>query len=255
MTDDPTARLEALVAERGRRLPLDEACLLVAAHAIEGLDVDAEQGRLDALADAVGGDRIDAVVDLLCGDLGFAGDQATYHDAQNSLLPAVLDRRMGIPISLAIVAIEVGRRRGVPILGIGMPGHFLIRAEERPEEFVDLFAGGQRLDVDGCRRVFHRIHARATWDDAFLAPVDPLLITTRVVANLVNAYRRAGDREELLWALDLRLRLPGAADAERRELGVLLGASGRFGDGATVLESTGDDKDKRSAARLRARLN
>jgi regulator of sirC expression with transglutaminase-like and TPR domain len=195
------------------------------------------------------------VIDHLCGELGFAGDQATYHDAQNSLLPAVLDRRLGIPISLAIVAIEVGRRRGVPIVGIGMPGHFLVRAEDRPDEFVDLFSGGRRLDVAGCREVFTRIHATATWDDAFLAPVGPTLITTRVLANLAGAYRRAGDRQGLLWALDLRLRLPGATDRERRELGVLLGASGRFDDGASVLETTGDERDQRSAARLRARLN
>ena len=66
----------------------------------------------------------------------------------------MLDRRLGIPISLAIVAIEVGRRRGVPIVGIGMPGHFLVRAEDRPDEFVDLFSGGRRLDVAGCREVF-----------------------------------------------------------------------------------------------------
>lgn len=253
--EDPTTRFAALVAAEGASLPLDTACLLIAAHALEGLDVDAELRRLDDLAASVPGDCVDAIVDHLCGELGFAGDQASYHDPRNSLLPVVLDRRLGLPISLAIVAIEVGRRRDVPIVGIGMPGHFLVRDEGSPEEFVDLFAGGERLDARGCRRLFERIHARAEWDDSFLIPVGPLLIVTRVVANLLNAYRRAGDRRSLMWALDLRLRLPGATDTERRELGVLLGSSGRFDHGADVLESTGNDDDHRSAALLRARLN
>jgi regulator of sirC expression with transglutaminase-like and TPR domain len=260
VADDPTERFAALIAQ-GDDLPLDEACLLIAQRARPDLDVDAERARLDELADGVAGSGggvvvdADAVVRHLCHDLGFAGDRATYHDARNSLLPDVLDRRLGIPISLAIVAIEVARRRGITLLGVGMPGHFLVRADDDPDHFLDLFDGGRSLDAIGCQEVFERLHPRVAWDDAFLAPVGPSAIVARVLANLANAHRRAGDRDGLAATLDLRLHVPGATLRDRRELAVLLGSMGRFSQGAEVLEATGEDSDQEAATRLRARLN
>jgi regulator of sirC expression with transglutaminase-like and TPR domain len=254
VADDATDRFAARVA-LGDDLPLDETCLLIALRTRPDLDVSAELARLDQLAAGVSTPTVDAIVEHLCVDLGFAGDRATYHDARNSLLPDVLDRRLGIPISLAIVAIEVGRRQGVPLVGVGMPGHFLVREAEAPDRFVDLFDGGRPLDSAGCRAVFERLHPRVTWQEAFLAPVGATAIVTRVLANLANAHRRAGDRDGLAATLDLRLRLPGANLRERRELAVLLGAMGRFREGATVLESTGEEDDQASATRMRARLN
>jgi regulator of sirC expression with transglutaminase-like and TPR domain len=251
---DPTDRFTELVARRDA-FALDEACLLVAAHAHAGLDVGAELGRLDGLAAGFGGDDLPALSRFLCTDLGFAGDRATYHDPRNSLLPDVLDRRLGIPISLAVLAMEVGRRRGVPIEGIGMPGHFLVRDARDTGTYVDLFDGGRTLDRAGCRAVFAQLHPRAAWSDGFLAPVGPTAVVTRVLNNLANAYRRNGERSSLAWALALRLALPGAAGRERRELAVLLGAIGRFAEGADVLEATGDEQDRAAALRLRARLN
>jgi hypothetical protein len=77
----------------------------------------------------------------------------------------------------------------------------------------------------------------------------------RVLTNLAGAHRRAGDREGLCWALQLRDRLPGMTGTEHRELGLVLGASGRFDKAAEVLERTGEARDREAAARLRARLN
>ena len=254
MADDPTDRFAALIA-RGDALPLDLACLLIAANGRPEVDIDAEMARLDALADGVVGTGAGAVVRHLCDDLGFTGDRATYHDARNSLLPDVLDRRLGIPISLAIVAIEVGRRRGIPLLGVGMPGHFLVREDDDSDRFLDVFDGGQVLDRHDCRAVFSRLHPKAVWDDGFLAPVGPPAIVARVLANLANAHRRAGDKAGLIAALDLRLRVPGSTARDRRELAVLLGSMGRFRQGADILEATGDEADTEAATRLRARLN
>lgn len=255
MTDDPTARFAALVAGGDQALPLDEAVLLVAAHALPGLDVDDERARLDEIARGVAAPTVDALREHLVDDLGFGGDRDTYHDARNSLLPAVLDRRTGIPLSLAIVAIEVGRRCGVPLLGVGMPGHFLVRLVDDPSRFLDLFHGGAELDGTACRAIFERLHADAPWDDRFLDPVGPVSILTRLLANLANAYRRSGDRQALSWVIDLRLRLPGASERDRRELAVLLGAAGRYDAAADLLEATGQARDQQSALRLRARLN
>lgn len=254
MTADPTDRFTELVA-RPEGFPLDEACLLVAAHAHPGLDVDAALLRLDAMAAGFSGDDLNDLARHLCDDLGFAGDRTDYHDPRNSLLDDVLDRRKGIPISLAVVAIEVGRRRDVPVEGIGLPGHFLVRDPRLPGSYVDLFDGGRVLDRRGCREVFSQLHPQARWSEGFLAPVGPVAVVTRVLNNLANAYRRSGDRASLVWALALRLALPGATARERRELALLLGAIGRFAEGADLLEAAGTDADREAARRLRARLN
>ena len=150
---------------------------------------------------------------------------------------------------------EVGRRCGVDVHGVGMPGHFLGRSVAEPHRFLDAFDDGRELDATGCRALYEQVRGPVPWDDAFLAPSSTIAIVARVLVNLATAYRRAGDRRGLCWALDLRLRLPGASERERRELGVLLGASGRFAEGAVVLERSTEPRDHTAAARLRARLN
>ena len=254
MAEDPTDRF-ALVAAARDAMALDEACLLVAAHALPGLDVAAELARLDDLAGGVAGSDAEAVVGHLCGTLGFTGERDEYHAPESSLLPEVLDRRRGIPISLAVVALEVGRRVGAPLVGVGMPGHFLVRAAGDDERFFDLYHDGAVLDRAGCRAVFERLHPSGAWDDGFLRPVGATAIVVRTLGNLAGAYRRTGDRIALAWVLGLRLLLPGATARDRRELAVLLGALGRFDQGAVVLEGSGDEGDLLAARRLRARLN
>lgn len=253
MTKDTTARFAALVA--GPAPELDEAVLLVAASHLPGLSIEEQKARLDELAVGVSEPSPVALIEHLTGEVGFRGDRSSYHDAANSLLPLVLDRRQGIPLSLSIVAIEVGRRCGVPLHGIGMPGHFLVASAERPGEFVDLYGGGRVLDRGGCRAVFTALHPRGRWLDDYLEPVGTVAMVTRLVANLTNAYRRSGEREQLAHAIELRLRLPGATERDRRELAMVLGSSGRYDDAATVLEGSDASRDQTAAARLRARLN
>lgn len=254
MSDDPTAAFADLVARHRQDLPLDEAAILVAAHALDDVDVSSEQARLDRLAEGLSVATLAGLRDHLVG-LGFAGDPDTYHDPRNSLLPEVLDRRRGIPLTLAVVALEVGRRRDVPLVGIGMPGHFLVRSADDHDRFLDLFAGGRLLDRDGCRSIFEHLHPGARWEDRFLDPVDAAEIVRRMLANLASAYRRSGSRDELTWTMGLRLHLPGVTEHERRELAVLLGAAGRYDDAADLLEATGQQRDRQAAARYRARLN
>lgn len=255
VAEDPLEQFAELVDASATRVPLDEACLLIAATALPKLDRAKEIGRIDDLATGCSTVSADGVVAHLVGALGFTGDRETYHDARNSLLPAVIDRRRGIPLSLSILALEVGRRVGVELEGIGMPGHFLLREAGQAERFHDVFTDGRVLDRAGCRVVFEGLHGRAPWDDGYLDAVDARSMLTRMVANLAGAHRRAGDRPGLVWALRLRLTLPGATDRDRRELAVLLNAHGRFAEAATVLEATGVERDTAAAARMRARLN
>lgn len=255
VVEDPTARFAALVGGPPDEVALDEAALLIAAHARPELDLDAERVRLEVLAAGVRESSVEALRDHLVEELGFGGDTDTYHDPRNSLLPDVLDRRRGIPLTLAIVAIEVGRRCGVPFEGIGMPGHFLLQPADDPDHFLDLFSGGALLDRSQCRAVFERLHARARWDDGFLDPVGPMAMVSRMLTNLVEAYRRAGDHRGLSWAVGLRVQLPEATAHDRRELALLLGAAGRYDAAADVLDGSDDEGDQHTVAHLRARLN
>jgi regulator of sirC expression with transglutaminase-like and TPR domain len=255
VAEHASERFAALVARQDETLPVDEALLLIAAHADPEIDVGAELGRLDDLAGQVEEPTIDGLRDLLFGRLGFAGDRETYYAADNSLLPRVLDRRLGIPLSLALVTIEVGRRCGVDVEGIGMPGHYLVRAGGDPDRFLDVYDGGRELDVEGCHRLFERVQTGMPWDARYLRPDAPWARVSRTLANLAGAYRRVGDREALCWTLELSLLLPGSGDRERRELGLLLGASGRYAEAATVLEASGTEADAEAALRMRARLN
>jgi len=119
------------------QIDLALAALLIAAEEYDGLDVDAYSTRIDDLAEGarvrVGGARVDQSPRLLIDrfhtylfeELGFRGNEDDYYDPKNSFLNDVLDRRTGIPISLAAVYVEVARRLGWPVRGVGFPGHFL----------------------------------------------------------------------------------------------------------------------------------
>src|SRR5207244_3904709 len=138
--DDPSPRARAsfaaLIDRPGEEIPLAEAALLIAAEEYPGLDIGEYLSRLDALADTVR-EAVDNVSHpeevgvLLTNHLhdseGFRGNVDDYYDPRNSFLNEVFDRRRGIPISLSILYIEVGRRLGVSLRGIGMPGHFLVQ--------------------------------------------------------------------------------------------------------------------------------
>ena len=255
MVDHPTARFEALVRRQDRPLPVDEALLLIAAHAHPSLDLPAERARLDEIAALVEEPTVEGVLDVVYERLAFDGDRDTYHAADNSLLPRVLDRRRGIPLSLSLVLMEVGRRCGVEFEGIGMPGHYLLRPAAQPDRFMDAFDRGRSLDVEGCRALCEQALPGYPWEDAYLRPDAPWTRITRTLGNLATAYRRSGARDDLIWVLQLALLLPSGSMRERRELVVLLSSIGRYDEAADILAATGAEEDAEEAVRLRARLN
>ncbi|HEV7536715.1 MAG TPA: transglutaminase-like domain-containing protein, partial [Acidimicrobiia bacterium] len=159
------ARFADLVARPDDEIPLDEATLLIAAQARPDLDIGAEQGRLDELAGGCGEATLDGLTRHLFTELGFTGNAERYRDPDNSYLDQVMRRRVGIPISLSVLTMEVGRRLGVAIDGVGMPGHFLVRHRADPVIFLDPFGGGRRLDAAGCRAIFASLGG-VGWDDA-----------------------------------------------------------------------------------------
>lgn len=251
-----TERFDELVNLPEREMPLDEAALLIAAHD-HPVDVDRELARLDDLArDAP--DTAESLARYLFAERGFVGNTDNYRDPRNSYLDVVLRRRLGIPITLSVLMLETGRRRGMALAGVGMPGHFLVRAE--PGLFFDPFHGGVRLDEAGCRERFASTHGDAPFRPGYLAPTGSRAILARMLANLVRAFVGVTPGEAV-WALRLRLRIPDLAPVERRDAAGLLGALGRFTEAAAVLDGLegGEDHEARTVAhearRLRARAN
>jgi regulator of sirC expression with transglutaminase-like and TPR domain len=222
---DAYGRFVELIQGPDAALPLGEAALLVAAHANPGLDVARYLDRLDELATTCPGPTLDLLVDHLFspGGHGFSGNRVDYYDPRNSLLDHVLDRRLGIPISLSVLALDIGRRIGVPLDGVGMPGHFLLRDRVDHRVFVDPFHGGRQLDAVGCRLLFRQnAGPHAPWLDSYLEPVPRRAIITRMLANLRLIYDKRGDVPARRWVRRLRCAFPDAAPEERAELARLM---------------------------------
>jgi regulator of sirC expression with transglutaminase-like and TPR domain len=260
----PVDRFAELVLGPDAAIPLDEAALRIA-EVTKGaalVDVDASLAALDDIAEDVPAPTLDGLRALLFRDLGYVGNADDYYDPGNSWLDDVIARRVGIPITLAVVTIEVGRRIGVPLWGVSMPGHFLVRDKVDPDVFVDPFARGRVLDREGCVARFNAVQGPGSmFDETFLEPVGKRAILTRMLANLETVATMRSDSDLLRDVLSLRVVLPEAGLLEHRKYAASLGVAGRYVEAAEVLERYADaDRDGAVAARaqadqLRARLN
>ncbi|MEO7196706.1 MAG: transglutaminase-like domain-containing protein [Pseudonocardiaceae bacterium] len=227
----------ALLAGRGPGPELDVGALAIAAGADPTLDVDAWLRELDRLAQRV--DSLETLIHRLFVEERFAGNTTNYYDPGNSLLDRVLERKLGLPITLSVVCLEVGRRAGISLEGVSMPGHFLVRPMAT-DHYLDAFNGGELLDLAGCEALF-RTANQAGPDVAFgrhlLTTAPRRAIFVRILANLRIAYRDLRRPADLEWVLRMRLALPGVGSQDLIELGHTLGQQGRFLDGAKFLES------------------
>ena len=221
---------------RLRSLPDDEIdlariSLLVAATEYPRLDVDVELGVLDSLA-AGAARRLEAgreplastndLSEYLFDEVGFRGNSEDYYDPRNSFLNDVLSRRLGIPITLSLVYIEVGKRLAIPLAGVGMPGHFLVKHLEVADLFIDPFHGGILLSEEECaRRVEEVTQSTVPWNSRYLDPVSNREFVARIVRNLKGTYLRQQDYARSLAMIDWLVALQPGQVQERRDRGLV----------------------------------
>jgi regulator of sirC expression with transglutaminase-like and TPR domain len=147
------------------------------------------------------------------------GNRSAYYDWRNSCLDRVIERRSGIPISLSVLMIEVARRLGVDLVGVGMPAHFLVRPADDAEVFFDPFGGGRRLDRAGARAVFETVtNGQVAWSEHYLEPTSNRDIVIRMLNNLKSVFAGRSDAVRLAIVMDLRASVPELADVEADEI-------------------------------------
>ena len=195
-------------------LDLGRAALLLAGEEYPGLEVAARLGELDAMAAVVAGrlgvgagpdERAAALAHYLFDELGFNGNAADYYNPDNSYFNRVLDTRTGIPITLSLLFLEVGRRVGLRGRGVGLPGHFLVRLEETGQ-FIDPFHGGAARSAADCRALVEGLFgARLTWTDDYLLPCTKYEFLFRMLNNLKVIYQRRRDYPKAAGALQRML--------------------------------------------------
>lgn len=267
--------------ERLRRLvrradaDLAEAALLCGARVETDVDVDAALLRVDALADVLDargfvatGPEADArrLAGYLADELGFRGDPVRLREPEDALLPAVLDRRHGLPVTLTIVYVAIARRLGVAAYPVLLPGHEVAAIAGGPRPVVlDPFNGGRLLDEAAVAdRVRRTTGGGVAFRRAMLRPATTLDVTRRLLDELVHDLTVAGRTRDALAAVELGLALPEPRADDHHAHGRLLVGLGRFDRAAEAferyLEVAGSDAPlaeevRRAAIAARARLN
>ena len=197
---------------------LARASLAIAREEYPDLEEKHYLGQLDELASSAmrgipaGASperKVGRLNSFLFHDLGYDGNKADYYDPRNSFLNEVLDRRTGIPISLCLVYLEVGRRCGLRVDGVGFPGHFLCKITlDDGELVVDPFHQGQLLGLDEIkRRLAVAVGEGVKFDSRVLRAARPREILVRILQNLRAVYQERGDKPRALSAIDRLLML------------------------------------------------
>ena len=255
----PAERIEELLAVDTP--PLDRLMAAVCSVDPAAPTEDEIVARFDELALEVGdAASISAFLHTVFGPLGFRGNSRNYYGAGNSLIHVVLERRLGNPLSLSVVASELGRRVGIDLRPVGMPGHVLL-ASGSDRRWFDPFAGGAPLDRSDCEEIFRSLRPDASFHAGYLDDMTPRAAIARTLENLRVAHLRSGNRSALPAVLAVRAGLQGAPPEFRLELATVLASLGRFDAAAEQRDILADEVPTRAdhhrveAVRLRARRN
>ena len=233
MTTPATDRWDRLAAARPEEVSLAEGALLIAAEEYDGLDVDRYLGRIAEMAAALKGrlrsdiSTTDALVALkryVFDELGFSGNTEDYYDPRNSYLNEVIDRKLGIPITLAVLYIEIGRRIGLPLHGVSFPTHFLVKCALREGAIIlDPYARGASLGVDDLQQRLKGVAKDVELDPDIIASLltaaAPREIFARMLRNLRAIHFAKGEHLKALAASNRIIALVPEAAEEYRDRG------------------------------------
>ncbi|MBZ4418185.1 SirB1 family protein [Myxococcus sp. RHSTA-1-4] len=230
--------VSALAAEPPR---LDLAALAIATLGSPALDAPGCLHMLDVLACRVQVEAerltekgealapLRALRHVLADIEGFRGNEEDYHSPENSFLDQVLERKVGLPITLSVVYLEVARRAGISLYGVPFPGHFLVAHDAGDHKLVmDPFHHGDILTEHGCEELLKRVAPQLKFDRAMLAPAPVELITYRMLSNLRRVYLGREDCERGLAVVDLLLLLAPDHPGELRTRAALLANLGAY---------------------------
>jgi regulator of sirC expression with transglutaminase-like and TPR domain len=213
-------------------IPLAEAALMIACEEYPQLELSPYLDELDHMAVAAterrrsGGSPLATVENInrvLFETYGFRGNTQDYYDPRNSFFNDVLDRRVGIPITLSAVYIEVARRLNCPISGVGMPGHFLVKYSSRGEEFfIDPYNRGEILSHEDCKDRLKALYGESfEFDERFLGRTTNRQILLRMLRNLKDIYVKGHVAERCLSIVDMMLLADSEDVSQFRDRGLL----------------------------------
>jgi regulator of sirC expression with transglutaminase-like and TPR domain len=214
------------------RLDLGRAALLIASEEYPGLDILRYVAKLEAMAAAVRRQvegtvdplvKIDYLNRYLFLERGFRGNSQEYYDPRNSFLNDVLDRQLGIPITVSIVYMEVGRRVGMPLQGVGMPGHFIVKyANSDGDIYIDPFNKGRVLSREACEELIEQMYGEPVpFQETFLATVTKKQILARMLMNLKAIYIHTKDYLKALSVVERLLIIQPDVEQEVKDRAAL----------------------------------
>lgn len=228
-------------------IELARAALLVAAESDPNMDVDRELRQIEAWAEELRGrmdpewnnlQKLARLRSYVFDELGFRGDRRHYYSPSNSLLHEVVKRRLGIPVTLGIIMLELGWRIGLPFEGVGFPGHFLVRLAGEPADLLlDPFRRGMSVHPEDCKQMLQEATGgKLEFEAGLVASIGKKAMLTRLLTNLKGAYLRNGDDALALSAVDRLLVLDPEDDDEVRDRGLLLYRLQRYGPALDCLQ-------------------
>lgn len=230
------------------RIDLLRAALTIARTEYPALDTDSYVVQVDVLAERVSrrirdlGDTAQTIYALnstLFQEEGLRGNRDDYYDPRNSFINDVLDRRLGIPITLALIYMEVARRIGFPLFGVGMPGHFLLKHYdiEGRQVLIDAFNGGNILSMKDCQRRLNEIYAgQVAFQPEFLMSVSRRQMLTRILNNLKSVYMASRNFRKALPIVDLVLIIYPRSPEDVKQRALLRYSLGQMRGSAEDLE-------------------
>jgi len=274
--DRARSRFAELIGDPDSQPPLVETALVIALEEYPEMSVRNYLARLHAFTSVVA-DRVrdaalghpdgEVPVDERLGilnhyvfaDLGFRGNREAYYDPRNSFLNEVIDRRLGIPITLSLIYMELAKGAGLRLAGVGFPGHFLVKTQGvRPARMIDPFNGGVELGPGEMETLLRELRVRGLEVLEALRALDNRSIVRRLLWNLKEIYLREGDVARALRVVERLLLVSPDEPRELFERGLLCGQLGRYREGIEALErylgAAPEGADRETAEKQLARL-